>query len=57
MMISNNNNSVFVTERLQDSSEFRCTVSNEAGHSRSCDIITVLSKEHGMYITTTVKCF
>ena len=48
VMISNNNSGVFVTERLKDSSEFRCTVSNEAGHSRSHATITVLSKEHGM---------
>ena len=44
-MISNSNNSLLVTERLQDSSEFRCTVSNEAGYSRSHATVTVLSKE------------
>ena len=44
-MISNSNNSILVTERLQDSSEFRCTVSNGAGYSRSRATVTVLSKE------------
>ena len=45
IMISNNNNSVLVTEKLQESTEFRCSVSNEVGSSRSHATITVLSKE------------
>ena len=45
MMISDHNSNVYVTERLQQSSEFRCTASNEAGSTRSHSIIAVLSKK------------
>ena len=45
MMISGHNSNVYVTERLQESSEFRCTASNEAGNTRSHSIIAVLSKK------------
>ena len=45
MMISDHNGNVYVTERLQESSEFRCTASNKAGHTKSRSIISVLSKK------------
>ena len=45
MMISDNNDNVYVTERLQESIEFRCTASNKAGRSKSRSTVTVLSKK------------
>lgn len=38
-------NSKYVTKRLQEFTEFRCTVSNEAGHTRLHATINVLSKK------------
>ena len=46
MKLSNSNNSIYVIERLQESSDFRCTVFNEAGMRRAVGTITVLSKIH-----------
>ena len=57
VMINNNNNSVLVTERLQESTEFRCTVSNEVGSSRSHATITVLSKEQCTVLVHILSCY
>ena len=50
--ISNSNNSRLVVRRLQDSRQYRCVVSNEAGRTPSNQsTITVLSK-----FCHSVKC-
>ena len=42
--ISNSNTAVYKTDRLTESNQFRCVVSNEAGQVTSVTMILVLGK-------------